>query len=222
VFAIDRAGLVGGDGATHQGSYDLSFLRCLPNLVVMAPSDENECRQMLYTATTLAQPAAVRYPRGLGSGAAIVQAMTALPVGKAVQRREGHSGLTILAFGTLLSAALQTAEQLDASVLDMRFVPGQDPAATVSALVATVDAAVAGRGLGCDVCELMTPIPPYATVAAGEMVRLAEAVTGTRAGSGLTRALPRAGSSQSRRSIRNEEGRERCRDVRTRSLRRSR
>ncbi len=126
VFALDRAGLVGGDGATHQGSYDLSFLRCIPNLVVMAPSDENECRQMLFTGTTLSQPSAVRYPRGLGTGAQIVAEMAALPVGRAVVRREGRSGLAILAFGTLLSAALVAAERLDATVLDMRFVKPLD------------------------------------------------------------------------------------------------
>ena len=126
VFALDRAGLVGGDGATHQGSYDLSFLRCIPNLVVMAPSDENECRQMLYTGTTLSQPSAIRYPRGLGTGAQIVAEMAALPVGKAVVRREGRSGLAILAFGTLLSAALVAGERLDATVLDMRFVKPLD------------------------------------------------------------------------------------------------
>ena len=105
VFAVDRAGLVGSDGATHQGSYDLSFLRCIPNLVIMAPSDENECRQMLYTATTLGGPAVVRYPRGTGSGAAIVTQMTALPVGRAQVRREGRSGLALLVFGTLLESA---------------------------------------------------------------------------------------------------------------------
>ena len=126
VFALDRAGLVGGDGATHQGSYDLSFLRCIPNLVVMAPSDENECRQMLFTGTTLSQPSAIRYPRGLGTGAQIVAEMAALPVGKAVVRREGRSGLAILAFGTLLSAALVAGERLDATVLDMRFVKPLD------------------------------------------------------------------------------------------------
>ncbi len=126
VFALDRAGLVGGDGATHQGSYDLSFLRCIPNLVVMAPSDENECRQMLFTGTTLSQPSAIRYPRGLGTGAQIVAEMAALPVGRAVVRREGRSGLAILAFGTLLSAARVAGERLDATVLDMRFVKPLD------------------------------------------------------------------------------------------------
>ncbi|HEX6397393.1 MAG TPA: 1-deoxy-D-xylulose-5-phosphate synthase, partial [Steroidobacteraceae bacterium] len=105
VFALDRAGLVGGDGATHQGSYDYSFLRCIPNMTVMAPADENECRQMLYTATTLAGPAAVRYPRGQGPGVAPVAEMTALPVGKAQVRRTGKSGLLVLAFGALVRPA---------------------------------------------------------------------------------------------------------------------
>ncbi len=95
VFALDRAGLVGSDGATHHGSYDLSFLRCIPNMVIMAPADENECRQMLYTATTLDGPAAVRYPRGSGPGVAIAEEMTALPVGRAELRRRGGSGLAI-------------------------------------------------------------------------------------------------------------------------------
>ena len=88
VFALDRAGLVGSDGATHNGAFDLSYLRCIPNMVVMTPADENECRQMLYTAHRLDQPAAVRYPRGSGPGVAVDEAMTALPVGKAELRRQ--------------------------------------------------------------------------------------------------------------------------------------
>src|SRR5579862_2153271 len=111
VFALDRAGLVGSDGATHQGSYDLSFLRCIPNMVIMAPSDENECRQMLYTATTIKGPAAVRYPRGTGPGVPIQQEMTALPIGRAELRRSGNSGLAILAFGVMLTPALALAER---------------------------------------------------------------------------------------------------------------
>src|SRR5208282_3197201 len=99
VFALDRAGLVGGDGATHQGAFDLSFLRCVPGLTIMAPADENECRQMLYTAVTLPGPAAVRYPRGSGPGVAPEAEMRALPIGKAEARREGRSGLAIFAFG---------------------------------------------------------------------------------------------------------------------------
>ena len=126
VFALDRAGLVGGDGATHQGAYDISYLRCIPNMVLMAPSDENECRQMLYTATTLSGPSAVRYPRGIGNGTAIQREMTALPVGSGVIRREGRSGLAVLAFGTLLHPVLAIAERLDATVVDMRFIKPLD------------------------------------------------------------------------------------------------
>ncbi|MGA2023636.1 MAG: 1-deoxy-D-xylulose-5-phosphate synthase [Steroidobacteraceae bacterium] len=126
VFAIDRAGFVGSDGATHHGSYDLSFLRCIPNMVVMAPSDENECRQMLYTASQLNGPAAVRYPRGGGPGVALVQAMSALEVGRAEYRRRGGSGLALLAFGTMLAQALLLGERLNATVVNMRFVKPLD------------------------------------------------------------------------------------------------
>ncbi len=126
IFAVDRAGLVGSDGATHQGSYDLTFLRCIPNMVIMAPADENECRQMLYTATTLSSPSAVRYPRGTGPGTAVVAEMTALPVGRAQVRREGRSGLAILAFGALVESARKIAERLDATLVNMRFVKPLD------------------------------------------------------------------------------------------------
>ena len=126
VFAVDRAGLVGSDGATHQGSYDLSFLRCIPNTVLMAPADENECRQMLYTASTLNAPAIVRYPRGSGPGVPLVSAMSALPVGKAQLRREGKSGLALLVFGALLGSAQQIAERLDATLVNMRFIKPLD------------------------------------------------------------------------------------------------
>jgi 1-deoxy-D-xylulose-5-phosphate synthase len=126
VFAVDRAGLVGSDGATHQGSYDLSYLRCIPNTVVMTPADENECRQMLYTATTLAAPAIVRYPRGGGPGVPVQAEMTALPIGKAQLRREGKSGLALLAFGALVASAQQIAESLDATLVNMRFVKPLD------------------------------------------------------------------------------------------------
>jgi 1-deoxy-D-xylulose-5-phosphate synthase len=136
VFALDRAGLVGGDGATHNGAFDLTYLRCVPNMVVMAPSDENECRQMLYTAFSLEQPAAVRYPRGSGPGAAVSKEMQALPVGKGLVRRRGQGGVAILAFGTLVKAALDAAEELDATVADMRFVKPLD-AALVAELAAT-------------------------------------------------------------------------------------
>jgi 1-deoxy-D-xylulose-5-phosphate synthase len=127
VFALDRAGLVGGDGATHNGAFDLTYLRCVPNMAVMAPSDENECRQMLTTAFSLGRPAAVRYPRGSGPGAAVAKEMQALPFGKGVVRRRSRSGgVAILSFGSLLKPALEAAEDLDATVADMRFVKPLD------------------------------------------------------------------------------------------------
>jgi 1-deoxy-D-xylulose-5-phosphate synthase len=126
VFALDRGGLVGGDGATHQGAYDISYLRCIPNMVLMAPSDENECRQMLYTAATLQGPSAVRYPRGVGNGTIPAKDMSALPFGRAVLRREGRSGLALLVFGTLLHSLQTIAERLDATVVDMRFIKPLD------------------------------------------------------------------------------------------------
>src|SRR5471030_3109961 len=126
VFALDRAGLVGSDGATHQGSYDLSFLRCIPNMTIMAPADENECRQMLYTGTTLNSPSVIRYPRGTGPGVPVMAEMTALPIGVAQLRREGRSGLAILAFGALVDSAQKIAERLDATVVNMRFIKPLD------------------------------------------------------------------------------------------------
>lgn len=120
LFAIDRAGIVGADGQTHQGAFDLSYLRCIPNLIVMTPSDENECRQMLYTGYHCGQPAAVRYPRGNGIGVEL-QPLHALEIGKANQVRNGEK-VAILNFGTLLPEALQVAEKYDYAVIDMRFV----------------------------------------------------------------------------------------------------
>jgi 1-deoxy-D-xylulose-5-phosphate synthase len=161
VFALDRAGLVGSDGATHQGSYDLSFVRCIPNTVIMAPADENECRQMLYTASVLGCPALVRYPRGSGPGVPIVAEMSALPLGKAQLRREGKSGLALLVFGTLLSSAAQIAERLDATLINMRFIKPLDEelviatAARHRALVTIEENATLG-GAGSAVGELLT------------------------------------------------------------------
>jgi 1-deoxy-D-xylulose-5-phosphate synthase len=160
IFALDRAGLVGGDGATHQGSFDISFLRCIPNMVVMAPSDENECRQMLYTATTLQQPSAVRYPRGAGPGARIVREMTALPVGRAITRREGRGTLAILSFGPLLPAAMAAAEDHDATVVDMRFVKPLDRdtllrVAMKAGTLCTIEENVVAGGAGSAVAELL-------------------------------------------------------------------
>jgi 1-deoxy-D-xylulose-5-phosphate synthase len=161
VFAIDRAGLVGGDGATHQGAFDLSFLRCVPNMIVMAPADENECRQMLYTATTLSQPAAVRYPRGQGPGVAQIEDMKPLAVGKAQLRRTGRSGLALLAFGTMLAPAEKIAERYDATVVNMRFVKPLDAelirqiAESHEALITIEENVVAG-GAGSAVAECLT------------------------------------------------------------------
>lgn len=121
LFAIDRAGLVGEDGPTHAGSFDLSYLRCIPNMLVMAPSDENETRQLLYTGFQHQGPAAVRYPRGTGPGVVIEEKMNALDIGKGVIRRTG-ARVAILNFGTLLANGLQAADQLNATVADMRFV----------------------------------------------------------------------------------------------------
>ena len=125
VFAIDRAGLVGADGPTHAGSFDYSFLRCLPNTTVMAPADENECRQMLFTAFSLNTPSAVRYPRGSGPGVAIEPTMRAVPIGKGEIRRDGRR-IALLAFGSMLKPALDAAEELNATVANMRFVKPLD------------------------------------------------------------------------------------------------
>src|SRR6187399_1954648 len=160
VFALDRGGLVGADGPTHHGAFDHAYLRCIPNMTVMAPSDENECRQMLYTATTLAGPAAVRYPRGQGPGVTPVAEMTALPVGKAQVRRTGKSGLLILAFGAMLKAAELIGERLDATVVNMRFIKPLDEelvmrlAGTHTGLVTIEENAIAG-GAGSAVLELL-------------------------------------------------------------------
>jgi len=159
LFAIDRGGVVGADGPTHNGSYDLSFLRCLPNLVIMAPADENECRQMLYTGFMLDQPAAVRYPRGTGMGVEIQKDMTALPVGRAEVRRKGK-GIAILAFGVMLEPALAAAEELNATVVNMRFVKPVDEKiilemATTHDLLVTVEENVIQGGAGGAVSEVL-------------------------------------------------------------------
>ena len=159
-FAVDRAGLVGGDGATHQGAFDLSFLRCVPGMVVMAPADENECRQMLYTAVTHEGPAAVRYPRGQGPGVKIEADMKALPIGRAEIRREGRSGLLLLAFGTMVAPCVAIAERLDATLVNMRFVKPLDEeavcrlAASHSCVVTLEENVIAG-GAGSAVGECL-------------------------------------------------------------------
>ena len=163
VFAVDRAGLVGGDGATHQGIFDLSFLRCVPNLVVMAPADEDECRQMLYTAITLEQPAAVRYPRGRGPGAAVQREMSALAIGRAELRRRGTGGLALLAFGTMVVPAAAVAADLDATLVNMRFVKPLDEdmiaaIATRHAAIVTLEENVVAGGAGSAVLEFLQRI----------------------------------------------------------------
>ncbi len=159
LFAIDRAGLVGPDGATHAGSFDLSYLRCIPNMVVMAPSDENECRQMLSTGFLHDGPAAVRYPRGHGPGVALQRDLITVPIGKAHLTRRGQR-LALLAFGCLLKPAQQVGDELDATVVNMRFVKPLDEALildlarTHSMLVTLEDNVIAG-GAGSGVSELL-------------------------------------------------------------------
>ena len=158
-FAIDRAGVVGPDGATHSGSFDLSFLRCLPNMLIMAPADENECRMMLTTGFEYAGPATIRYPRGTGPGAAVRSELDTLPIGKAELRRRGR-GLAILSFGAMLAPATVVAAELDATLVNMRFVKPLDEAMvlelarTHDAFVTLEDNAVAG-GAGSGVAECL-------------------------------------------------------------------
>jgi len=159
VFALDRAGLVGADGATHAGAYDIAFLRCIPNMSVACPADENECRMLLSSAFAQNHPVAVRYPRGAGAGVATQPGLEALPFGKAEVRREGNE-LAILAFGTLLYPALQAAEKLGATVVNMRWAKPLDTelllrvAASHDALVTLEEGAVMG-GAGSAVAEAL-------------------------------------------------------------------
>jgi 1-deoxy-D-xylulose-5-phosphate synthase len=164
LFAIDRAGLVGADGATHNGSFDLTYLRCLPNMTVMAPSDEDECRQMLYTGFHMATPVAVRYPRGTGPGVEVRKEMTVLPIGRGEIRRRGRASasqskkIAILAFGSMLKHALEAAEEFDATVANMRFVKPLDDAlvrelADSHDLLVTVEENVIMGGAGSAVLE---------------------------------------------------------------------
>ncbi|MHB0985682.1 MAG: 1-deoxy-D-xylulose-5-phosphate synthase [Sulfuricella sp.] len=159
MLAVDRAGLVGADGPTHAGSFDLSYLRCLPNMVVMAPSDENECRQMLYTAFMHDGPAAVRYPRGGGQGATVCKQMQALPIGRGEIRREGEN-VALLAFGSMVAPALAAAEELNATAVNMRFVKPLDEAlvarlARANNLLVTVEENVVMGGAGSAVIECL-------------------------------------------------------------------
>jgi 1-deoxy-D-xylulose-5-phosphate synthase len=159
MFALDRAGLVGADGATHNGSFDISYLRCLPNMTVMTPADENECWHMLNTAFEMNTPAAVRYPRGAGPGVAIERDFTTLPIGKGEVRRKG-ARIAILAFGSMLTPALAAAEELGATVANMRFVKPLDGDLVLSladshALLVTVEENVVMGGAGSAVLELL-------------------------------------------------------------------
>ena len=158
-FALDRAGLVGADGATHAGNYDIAYLRCIPNMVVMAASDENECRQMLSTGFQYNGPAAVRYPRGGGIGAKVANTLETISLGTGEIRREGKK-IAILAFGTMVAPSLQAGEDLDATVANMRFVKPLDVellkrlAATHDALVTVEEGTIMG-GAGAAVAEAM-------------------------------------------------------------------
>ena len=158
LFAIDRAGIVGADGPTHQGAFDLSFMRCIPNMIIMTPSDENECRQMLYTGYQCGKPAAVRYPRGNAIGVELTP-LEMLPIGKSRLIREGQK-IAILNFGTLLPSSLEAAEKLNATVVDMRFVKPIDIeminvlAQTHDYLVTLEENAIQG-GAGSAVAEVL-------------------------------------------------------------------
>ncbi|HBE91110.1 MAG TPA: 1-deoxy-D-xylulose-5-phosphate synthase [Gammaproteobacteria bacterium] len=159
VFAIDRAGLVGADGPTHSGAFDLSFLRCIPNMTIMAPSDGNECRKMLTTAFNLNTPSAVRYPRGTGPETIIEQGLQPLEVGRAVVRREGKH-VAILAFGSMLHTALKVGDELNASVVDMRFVKPLDEdliqkLANENDLLVTLEENAVKGGAGSSVNEFL-------------------------------------------------------------------
>jgi 1-deoxy-D-xylulose-5-phosphate synthase len=162
MLAIDRAGLVGADGPTHAGSFDLSFLRCIPNMLIAAPSDENECRRLLTTAFLHDGPSAVRYPRGCGVGASIAAGLEPLEIGKGLLRRSGHD-VAFIAFGSLVAPALVAAEVLDASVADMRFVKPLDVemlrelAHSHRLLVTLEENAVAG-GAGAGVAEALVAL----------------------------------------------------------------
>lgn len=162
VFAIDRAGLVGADGPTHAGSFDLSYLRCIPNITVMTPADENECRQMLYTAFQLDTPAAVRYPRGSGPGVQIQQEMQTIPLGKGEIRRQGKQ-IALLAFGSMLTPCLEAGDELDATVVNMRFVKplDQELVATLAAeheLLVTIEENTIMGGAGSAVMESLSSL----------------------------------------------------------------
>jgi len=160
LFALDRGGIVGGDGQTHNGAFDYAYLRTVPNLTVMAPADENECRQMLTTGFQLNAPAAVRYPRGSGPGVAVQKDLVSIPIGKGEIRRQGRK-VAILAFGSMLKPALEAGEQLDATVVNMRFVKPLDAAlveqmASTHELIVTVEEHQIMGGAGSAVLEVLS------------------------------------------------------------------
>ena len=162
LFAIDRGGLVGADGATHAGTFDLSYLRCIPNMLVMAPSDENECRQMLTTGYHHNGPAAVRYPRGTGTGVNIDSELKTLEIGKADIQRKGTQ-VAILAFGTMLKPALEAGDELDATVVNMRFVKPLDHSVIEELsksheLIITIEENTQLGGAGSGVAEYLSSI----------------------------------------------------------------
>lgn len=159
MFAIDRAGIVGADGPTHIGAFDISFLRCIPNMIIMTPSDENECYQMLWTSYKTNKPCTVRYPRGSGSGVKINEVMQLLPIGKGVEVRHGKS-IAILAFGSMLDVAISVGEKLDATVCNMRFVKPLDLELISSVLqnhdyIVTLEENVIAGGAGSACLEAM-------------------------------------------------------------------
>ena len=163
VLAIDRAGLVGADGATHHGAFDLSFLSCIPNMIIMTPADENECRQMLYTAYRSERPAAVRYPRGAGMAVTPRKEMQCLPLGRGEIRRRGKR-IALLAFGSLLRPALAAAEEIDASVANMRFVKPLDAdlvrtLADEHELLVTLEENSVIGGAGAEVARVLETLP---------------------------------------------------------------
>ena len=168
LFAIDRAGIVGADGETHQGAYDLSFMRCIPNMIIMAPSDTNECRQMLYTGYQCNQPVAVRYPRGSAGTCEVESTMSAIEIGKARSIKQGNK-VAILSFGTLLENAKVAADELNATVIDMRFIKPLDTDAISKLLsshdviVTLEDNAIAG-GAGSAVNEYLAAIKADVTI----------------------------------------------------------
>ncbi len=168
LFAVDRGGVVGADGATHQGAFDYSYLRCVPNMIVMAPADENECRQMLFTGFITDQPCSVRYPRGTGPGVPVEEQMHALEIGRAEVRREGRD-IALLAFGATVAAAEEAGRELNATVVNMRFVKPLDEALLMDMarrhpLLVTIEDQVIAGGAGSAVSECFAHHGVQATV----------------------------------------------------------